>query len=53
MRVGDEQTAELCKFLQNKPFGEEEFLVELLRDRILPGVDQATYVKADFLAAIA
>ena len=48
-----EQTAELCELLQNPPAGEEEFLVELLRDRIPPGVDQAAYVKAGFLAAIA
>ena len=48
-----EQTSELCELLQKPPAGEEEFLVELLRDRIPPGVDQAAYVKAGFLAAIA
>ncbi len=48
-----EQTADLCELLKVPPDGEEEFLVELLRDRIPPGVDQAAYVKAGFLSAIA
>ncbi|MGI0491889.1 bifunctional aconitate hydratase 2/2-methylisocitrate dehydratase [Alkalinema pantanalense CENA528] len=48
-----EQTADLCELLKNPPAGEEDFLVELLRDRIPPGVDQAAYVKAGFLTAIA
>lgn len=48
-----EQTADLCELLKAPPAGEETFLVELLRDRIPPGVDQAAYVKAGFLSAIA
>lgn len=48
-----EQTSELCELLKQPPAGEEEFLVSLLRDRIPPGVDQAAYVKAGFLTAIA
>lgn len=48
-----EQAADLCELLKNPPAGEEEFLVGLLRDRIPPGVDQAAYVKAGFLTAIA
>ena len=48
-----EQTAELCEQLKSPPAGEEDFLLHLLRDRIPPGVDQASYVKASFLAAIA
>jgi aconitate hydratase 2 / 2-methylisocitrate dehydratase len=48
-----EQTAEICALLQSPPAGEETFLVELLRDRIPPGVDQAAYVKAGFLTSIA
>jgi aconitate hydratase 2/2-methylisocitrate dehydratase len=47
------QAADLCTLLQNPPAGEEEFLLSLLRDRIPPGVDQAAYVKAGFLTAIA
>ncbi|MGA1475535.1 MAG: aconitate hydratase B, partial [Prochlorothrix sp.] len=48
-----EQTAALCELLKTPPAGEEEFLLELLRDRVPPGVDLASYVKASFLTAIA
>ncbi len=47
------QTSELCELLKNPPTGEEETLLELLRDRIPPGVDPAAYVKAGFLTGIA
>ncbi|MDK2409382.1 bifunctional aconitate hydratase 2/2-methylisocitrate dehydratase [Aphanizomenon sp. PH219] len=47
------QTSALCELLKNPPTGEEELLLNLLRDRIPPGVDQAAYVKAGFLTAIA
>ena len=47
------QASALCELLQNPPTGEEEFLLALLRDRIPPGVDQAAYVKAGWLTAIA
>ncbi|MGJ8518432.1 bifunctional aconitate hydratase 2/2-methylisocitrate dehydratase [Carnimonas bestiolae] len=48
-----EMTAQLIELLKNPPQGEEEFLLELLTNRINPGVDEAAYVKAGFLAAIA
>jgi len=48
-----EQTSELCELLKNPPKGQEEKLLELLRDRVPPGVDGAAYVKAGFLTAIA
>jgi len=48
-----EQTSALCELLQQPPAGEEADLLALLRDRIPPGVDQASYVKAGFLTAIA
>ncbi len=48
-----EQTAQLVELLKNPPKGEEQFLVELLTERVPPGVDQAAYVKAAFLAALA
>jgi aconitate hydratase 2/2-methylisocitrate dehydratase len=48
-----EQAAALCELLKQPPAGEESTLLELLRDRIPPGVDQAAYVKAGFLSAIA
>ncbi|WP_414566159.1 MULTISPECIES: bifunctional aconitate hydratase 2/2-methylisocitrate dehydratase [unclassified Anabaena] len=55
------QTSELCELLKNPPEGEEDTLLHLLRDwalptlceRIPPGVDEAAYVKAGFLTAIA
>ena len=39
--------------LQNPPAGEEEFLLHLLSERIPPGVDEAAYVKATWLSAVA
>lgn len=48
-----QQASALCELLQNPPAGEEEFLLALLRDRVPPGVDQAAYVKAGWLTAIA
>ncbi len=48
-----QQTAELCELLQHPPAGEAQTLLELLRDRISPGVDPSAYVKASFLTAIA
>jgi aconitate hydratase 2/2-methylisocitrate dehydratase len=47
------QTSELCELLKNPPAGEEDTLLELLRDRVSPGVDPAAYVKAGFLTGIA
>ncbi|MBV4477552.1 bifunctional aconitate hydratase 2/2-methylisocitrate dehydratase [Pseudomonas sp. B2M1-30] len=48
-----EQTAGLVELLKNPPAGEENFLVDLITNRIPPGVDEAAYVKAGFLSAIA
>jgi aconitate hydratase 2/2-methylisocitrate dehydratase len=49
-----QQTSQLCELLKNPANpGEAETLMELLRDRIPPGVDPAAYVKAGFLTAIA
>lgn len=51
--LNPEQVAGLINLLKNPPAGEEEFLVELLAERVPPGVDEAAYVKAGFLSAIA
>ncbi len=48
-----EQTAALVELVKNPPAGEEEFLIDLLTNRVPAGVDDAAYVKAGFLAAIA
>ena len=50
--LNEQQTADLVELLKNPPAGEEATLVDLLENRIPPGVDQAAYVKAAFLAAI-
>lgn len=47
-----EQVAGLVELLKSPPAGEETFLVELITDRVPPGVDEAAYVKAGFLSAI-
>ena len=43
----------LVELLKNPIAGEEDTLVGLLTDRVPPGVDEAAYVKAAFLAAVA
>ncbi|HRY15693.1 MAG TPA: aconitate hydratase B, partial [Candidatus Competibacteraceae bacterium] len=48
-----QQTADLVELLKNPPQGEENFLLELMTHRVPAGVDQAAYVKAAFLAAVA
>lgn len=47
-----EQMAGLVELLKAPPAGEEETLVDLLENRVPPGVDEAAYVKAGFLTAI-
>ncbi|KAF0809473.1 bifunctional aconitate hydratase 2/2-methylisocitrate dehydratase [Alcanivorax sp. S71-1-4] len=51
--LNEQQVAELVELLKNPPQGEEEFLLDLFSNRVPPGVDQAAYVKAAFLAALA
>ena len=51
--LSQEQTEELCRLLLDPPEGREDFLLDLLTDRVPPGVDPAARVKADFLAEIA
>ncbi len=48
-----EQVAQLVELLQSPPTGEAEFLLDLIASRVPPGVDEAAYVKAGFLSAIA
>lgn len=47
------QMAALVESLKNPPPGEEDTLLDLLINRVPPGVDEAAYVKAGFLAAVA
>jgi aconitate hydratase 2/2-methylisocitrate dehydratase len=48
-----QQTADLTELLSSPPAGEEAFLLHLLSERIPPGVDEAAYVKASWLSAVA
>jgi len=47
-----DQVAELVELLKNPPAGEGEYLLDLISNRVPPGVDEAAYVKAGFLSAI-
>ena len=48
-----EQVTSLVDLLKNPPAGEEAFLKDLIVNRVPPGVDEAAYVKAGFLSALA
>lgn len=48
-----EQVAGLVALLEKPPAGEESTLLDLLENRVPPGVDEAAYVKAGFLSAVA
>ena len=47
-----EQTAALIDLIKKPPEGYEDFILDLLINRVPAGVDQAAYIKAAFLAAI-
>lgn len=46
------QMAALVELLKNPPAQEANYLIDLLTNRVPPGVDEAAYVKASFLAAV-
>ncbi len=50
--LSPEQTRELCELLKNPPDAQEEFILNLFKNRISPGVDPAAEVKAEFLDQI-
>ena len=47
------QTADVIELIKQPIAGEEQFVTDLLIHRVPPGVDEASYVKAAFLADIA
>ena len=51
--LNTEQVAGLLEIIKQPPAGEEAFILDLLINRVPAGVDEAAYVKAGFLAAIA
>jgi len=50
--LNPEQAQGLCELLQNPPAGKDEFLLNLFKERISPGVDPAAEVKAAFLGKL-
>jgi len=48
-----EQTGEVCRLLADPPEGREDLLLELLGERVPPGVDPAAQVKAAWLGQVA
>lgn len=51
--ISAEQMDDLVELLKKPPTGEEDFILDLITNRVPAGVDQAAYVKAGFLSAIA
>ncbi|MEL0068065.1 MAG: aconitate hydratase B, partial [Gammaproteobacteria bacterium] len=51
--ISPEQMNDLVDLIKNPPAGEEEFIYDLLANRVPAGVDQAAYIKAGLLTAIA
>merc|ERR1711971_430695 len=46
------QVADVVELLKKPPAGEEAEIMDLFKNRVPPGVDEAAYVKAGFLTAI-
>ena len=53
LALNREQTAEVIELLKHPPAGRETELVELIGNRINPGVDPAAQLKAEFLFKVA
>jgi len=51
--LNPEETEEVCKLLENPPEGKGELLLNMLKNRIAPGVDPAAKVKAAWLTKVA
>ena len=51
--LSPQQVADLVDLLKAPPTGEEDYLVDLISNRVPPGVDEAAYVKAAFLSDVA
>src|SRR6195952_2903517 len=51
--LSPKQTADVIELIKSAPAEEEAFLLDLLTNRVPPGVDDAAKVKASFLASVA
>ena len=50
--LNPDETAEVSRLLESPPKGQEEPLLDLLKNRVAPGVDPAAKVKAAWLAKV-
>ena len=50
--LNPEQTAALIELLKEPRTNEQDFILDLIINRVPAGVDQAAYIKASFLTAI-
>ncbi|MEN8256018.1 MAG: aconitate hydratase B, partial [Verrucomicrobiota bacterium] len=53
LALSREQTTEVVGLLKDPPDGKEDELVDLIANRVNPGVDPAAQVKAEFLFKVA
>jgi len=53
LALSKEETVEVIGLLENPPAGKEGELVDLISNRVNPGVDPAAQVKAEFLSKVA
>jgi len=53
LALSKEQTEDVVELLKNPPAGKEDELIELIKNRVNPGVDPAAQVKAEFLFKVA
>lgn len=51
--LDEAQARDLCRLLKHPPAGREALLLDLIENRVPPGVDPAAAVKAAFLGALA
>jgi aconitate hydratase 2/2-methylisocitrate dehydratase len=51
--LNPEEAEEVCRLLENPPAGQEELLLNLLKNRVSPGVDPSAEVKAAWLTKVA
>ena len=51
--ISPDETAEVCRALENPQDDQSNFLLSLLKNRVAPGVDPASKVKADWLSRVA
>ncbi|WP_372808941.1 bifunctional aconitate hydratase 2/2-methylisocitrate dehydratase, partial [Pontiella sp.] len=53
LALDKDQTAQVIELLKNPPSGKEDELIELITERVNPGVDPAAQLKAEFLFKVA